>query len=127
MLMALQKVLAISISVSARHVSGREGSFKLEALLGLPPLSLVDMLHVIGGFQWISGSLTSMWPTSFGLLLAWTLVLAPLFLFISLSWVPSYEVWQGFIIRPFTKEKTVLDQFETPCQTEYDLWISLLS
>jgi len=59
-LMALQKVQATSISVSASHVSAREGSFKLQALLGLPPLSLVDMLHVTGGFQWISGSLTSM-------------------------------------------------------------------
>jgi hypothetical protein len=34
-----------------------------------------------------------------GCLLAWTLVLAPCFFFLSLSWVLSfYKIWQGFII-----------------------------
>jgi hypothetical protein len=28
---------------------------------------------------------------------------------------------------PPQRKKTVLDQFETPCQTEYDLCISVLS
>jgi len=45
------------------------------------PLSLVDMLHATGGGQLVegsvlSGSLFSSMPTSFGLLLARTLVLA---------------------------------------------------
>jgi len=38
-------------------------------------------------------------PPLLGCLFAWTLVLAPLFLFLSLSWVLSfYKVWHGFII-----------------------------
>jgi hypothetical protein len=46
----------------------------------------------------LSGSLSSWWAASFGLLLAWTLILAPCFFFLYLSWVLSfYKVWQGFI------------------------------
>jgi hypothetical protein len=38
-------------------------------------------------------------PPLFGSLLAWTLMQALLFLFLSLSWVLSvYKVWHGFII-----------------------------
>jgi hypothetical protein len=38
-------------------------------------------------------------PPLLARLLAWTLALAPLFLFLSLSWaLSSYKIWQGFII-----------------------------
>jgi hypothetical protein len=47
--MALWRVQATSIFVSATVVSAREGSSRLKALSGLPPPSLVDMLHVTGG------------------------------------------------------------------------------
>ncbi len=50
----------------------------------------------------LSGSLASLWPTSFGLFALPGLWSLPLVLFLSLSWVLSLdEVWQGFII--FTK------------------------
>ncbi len=52
-------------------------------------------------FFLLSGSLSSLWPASFGLFAClpglWSL--PPLFPFLSLSWVLSfYKVWQGFII-----------------------------
>jgi hypothetical protein len=40
-----------------------------------------------------------------GCLFAWTLVHAPLFLFLSLAWVLSfYKVWQGFIKKTIPKK-----------------------
>jgi len=48
--MALQRTQATSIS--RQGFTTREGSSKLGGLLGLPPLSLVDMLHASsGGFS----------------------------------------------------------------------------
>ncbi len=41
-----------------------EGFFKFQVLLGLIPLSLVDVLHVIGGGFNIYGSFTSVWFAS---------------------------------------------------------------
>ncbi len=73
------------------------------------PLSLVDMLQVIGGgfgTQWFPCLRVA--PPLLGCLLAWTLVLVPYFLFLSLSWVLSfYEVWvQGFINKTTQDSKT---------------------
>jgi len=36
-------------SISRRAVVARKGSSRLGALLGLPTLSLIDMLHATGG------------------------------------------------------------------------------
>jgi len=47
MSMVLQKMQVASIL--RRHDTIGEGFFRLEILLGLLPLSLVDMLHVING------------------------------------------------------------------------------
>jgi hypothetical protein len=49
-----------------------------------------------------------------GCLLAWTLVQATCFIFLSLSWVLSFdEVWQGFIInwKHMVVRKTKWDPF----------------
>jgi hypothetical protein len=56
------------------------------------PLFLVDMLHATGGGQLVegsvlSGSLFSLRPASFGLLLAQTLVLATCFFFSPFCWL----------------------------------------
>jgi hypothetical protein len=46
----------------------------------------------------LSGSLTSLWPDSFGLFACLDFGPCPLFFFLSLAWVLSfYKVWQGFI------------------------------
>lgn len=45
--MTLQRAQVVSISKWA--VTAGEGSFGLGVLLGLPPLSLVTMLHASGG------------------------------------------------------------------------------
>ncbi len=64
-------------------------------LLYKAPLSLVDMLHVTGGGQLVegsvlSGSLFSLLSTSFGLLLARTLVLVPCLFFSPLCCVGCF-------------------------------------
>jgi len=49
-------------------------------------------------FRYLVVPLPPCGPPLLGGLFAWTLVLAPCFFFLSLSWVLSfYEVWQGFI------------------------------
>jgi hypothetical protein len=45
----------------------------------------------------VRGSLTSLWPASFGLFAPLNFGACHLFLFLSLAWVLSfYKVWQGF-------------------------------
>jgi len=49
-------------------------------------------------FRYLVAPLTPCGPPLSGCLLAWTLVLGPLFLLHSLAWVFSFhKVWQGFI------------------------------
>jgi hypothetical protein len=75
-----------------------EGSSRLGVLLSLPPLSLVDMLHTIGGgFGLLSGCFTFMWKASSWLFICHDFGPCCLFLLLSLYLVFSfYEVWQGF-------------------------------
>jgi hypothetical protein len=57
-----------------------EGSSRLGVLLALPPLSLVDMLHVLGGrFRFLVVPFPPCGLPLLGYLFAWTLVLAPFF------------------------------------------------
>ncbi len=53
-------------------------------------LSLVDMLHVIGGGFDLSGLLSSLWLTSFGLFACLDFGTGPFFLFLFFSWVLSF-------------------------------------
>jgi hypothetical protein len=89
---ALQRTHATTISKQA--ITIRESSSRLGILSGLRTLSLVDMLHAM---QLVEGSIFSGSLSSphgglplLGCLFAWTLVLVPLFLFLSLAWVLSF-------------------------------------
>jgi len=74
-------LMAHVASILKRVVISREGSFKLEGLFGFRHLSLVDMLHAIGGSFNIYGSLASMCHTSFGLFACLDFGTCNLFLF----------------------------------------------
>jgi hypothetical protein len=69
-------------SISSQAITAREASSRLGVLLGLPPLSLVDMIQTTsGGF---GTSIAFLCPTSFGLFACLDFGPCPLFLFLSL-------------------------------------------
>jgi hypothetical protein len=89
----MQKVFFLQVASILSGTIG-EGSSRLGVLLGLPPLSLVDMLHAIGGgFCLLSGCLNFVWQAYFWLLTCLDFGPCCLFLLLSLYLVFSfYEV-----------------------------------
>jgi hypothetical protein len=66
---------------------------------------LMEVLKVLV----LSDSITSLWLASFGLLACLDFGPCPLFLFLSLSWVLSFDkVWQRFIIMLHDKDNRLL-------------------
>jgi hypothetical protein len=73
----------------------------------------------------LSGSITFLWPASFGLFAYLDFGPCPLFLFLSLSWVLSfYKVWQGFIIWEGLKKDASI-QRKKPANISLSLSLSL--
>jgi len=83
-IMTLQKIHVISI-LGWTFVA-KEASFKLKVLLGLPPLSLVDMLHMTNERYCFNRTLSFLWLALFGLLVCLDFGFCPLLFFSLFFW-----------------------------------------
>jgi hypothetical protein len=93
-----------------------ENGYALDHWAGAPGTMPSKMIQESGQFLMevlkvlvLSDSITSLWLASFGLLACLDFGPCPLFLFLSLSLVLSFDkVWQGFIIMLHDKDNTIL-------------------